>query len=71
MSALQRAVASATNIGIPCMGQFVGAKEISVDESKLAGVSSFFCCFASVVVSWCCVLMCVVIVYCSSGANRR
>jgi hypothetical protein len=42
MSALQRAVASATNIGIPCMGQFVGANEISVDESKLAGVSSFF-----------------------------
>ena len=39
---MHRAVASATNIGISCMGQAVGAKEISVEESKLAGVSSFF-----------------------------
>jgi hypothetical protein len=71
MSALQRAVASATNIGISCMGQAVGAKEISVEESKLAGDSSLFllfCQFCSVLVLF---LMCVVIVYCSSGANRR
>ena len=85
MSALQRAVASATNIGISCMGQAVGANEISVEESKLAGVSSFlllFCQCCSVLVLCLNVYRYCVLFFrresplhcrclCSSGAIRR